>query len=348
MSNENIKVGITIGDFNGIGMEVIIKTFLDSRILENITPIIYGSSHIASFHRKALDINDFSFNKISNASEAQPKKANLIHLWEEEIVVEMGKSTETAGEYAFKSIEAATEDLAAGKIDVLITAPINKKNIQSDKFNFPGHTEYLTKYSNADDSLMLMVLNDLRVGTITNHVPIKDVSGKLSKDLICSKIDLLQASLQKDFAIKKPKIAVLGLNPHAGEEGMLGDEEKEIILPAIEAMQEKGIVVYGPYPSDGFFGSSNFTKFDGILAMYHDQGLIPFKTLVAGAGVNYTAGLPIVRTSPDHGTAYDIAGKGIASEESFRNAIFTAIDIFNNRKAHQEVNANPLTAQKRR
>ena len=348
MSKENIKVGITIGDFNGIGMEVIIKTFLDRRILENITPIVYGSDQIASFYRKELEINDFSFNIISKAADAQDNKANLIHLWEEEITVEMGKSTETAGMYAFKSLEAATEDLAAGKIDVLVTAPINKKNIQSDKFNFPGHTEYLTKYSNADDSLMLMVLNDLRVGTITNHIPLKDVSGMLTQDLICSKISILQSSLQKDFGIKKPKIAVLGLNPHAGEEGLLGTEEKEVIFPAIEAMQESGVVVYGPYPSDGFFGSSNFKNFDGILAIYHDQGLTPFKTLVAGAGVNFTAGLPIVRTSPDHGTAYDIAGKGIASEESFRNAVFAAVDIYTNRKNYQEINANPLMAQKRR
>ena len=348
MSKENIKVGITIGDFNGIGMEVIIKTFLDARMLENVTPIVYGSDQIASFYRKELEIDDFSFNKISNASEAKENKANVIHLWEEDIIVEMGKSTETAGEYAFKSLEAATEDLAAGKIDVLITAPINKKNIQSDKFNFPGHTEYLTRYSNADDSLMLMVLNNLRVGTITNHIPLKDVSEMLTKDLICRKVEILQSSLQKDFGIKKPKIAILGLNPHAGEEGMLGAEEKEVIFPAIQAMQEKGVIVYGPYPSDGFFGSSNFKNFDGILAIYHDQGLTPFKTLVAGAGVNFTAGLPIVRTSPDHGTAYDIVGKGVASEESFRNAIFLAVDIYNNRKVYQEINANPLTAQKRR
>jgi len=348
MSKGNIKVGITIGDFNGIGMEVIIKTFLDVRILENITPIVYGSDQISSFYRKELEIKDFSFNKISNASGAKHNKANVIRLWEEEVAVEIGKSTETAGRYAFKSLEAATEDLAAGKIDVLVTAPINKKNIQSDKFNFPGHTEYLTKYSNADDALMLMVLNDLRVGTITNHVPLKNVSEELTKELICRKIEILQSSLQKDFGIKKPKIAVLGLNPHAGEDGMLGAEEKEVIFPAIEAMQEKGVIVYGPYPSDGFFGSSTFKNFDGILATYHDQGLTPFKTLVAGAGVNFTAGLPIVRTSPDHGTAYDIAGKGIASEESFRNAVFTAVDIYNKRKRYQEINANPLTAQKRK
>ncbi len=348
MSKGNIRVGVTIGDFNGIGMEVIIKTFLDVRILENIIPIVYGSAQIASFYRKELEINDFGFNKISNTSEAQENKVNLIHLWEEEIAVEMGKSTEIAGRYAFKSLEAATEDLAAGKIDVLVTAPINKKNIQSDKFDFPGHTEYLTNYSNADDSLMLMVLNDLRVGTITNHLPLKDVSEVLTKELICRKIEILQSSLQKDFGIKKPKIAILGLNPHAGEDGMLGTEEKEVIFPAIEAMQEKGVIVYGPYPSDGFFGSSSFKKFDGILATYHDQGLTPFKTLVAGAGVNFTAGLPIVRTSPDHGTGYDITGKGIASEESFRNAIFTAVDIYNTRKNNQEISANPLTAQKRR
>jgi len=328
MSKGNIRVGVTIGDFNGVGMEVIIKTFLDVRILENITPIVYGSAQIASFYRKELEINDFGFNKISNTSEARENKVNLIHLWEEQIVVEMGKSTEIAGRYAFKSLEAAT--------------------IQSDKFDFPGHTEYLTNYSNADDSLMLMVLNDLRVGTITNHVPLKDVSEVLTKELICRKIEILQSSLQKDFGIKKPKIAVLGLNPHAGEDGMLGAEEKEVIFPAIEAMQEKGVIVYGPYPSDGFFGSSSFKNFDGILATYHDQGLTPFKTLVAGSGVNFTAGLPIVRTSPDHGTGYDITGKGIASEESFRNAIFTAVDIYNTRKNYQEINANPLTAQKRR
>ena len=347
MSKGNIRVGVTIGDFNGVGMEVIIKTFLDVRILENITPIVYGSAQIASFYRKELEINNFSFNKISNTSEAQENKVNLIHLWEEEIAVEMGKSTDAAGRYAFKSLEAAAEDLAAGKIDILVTAPINKKNIQSDKFNFPGHTEYLTTYSNADDSLMLMVLDRLRVGTITNHIPLKDVSEMLTKDLIFRKIEILQSSLEKDFGIKKPKIAVLGLNPHAGEDGMLGNEEKEVIFPAIEGMQEKGVLVYGPYPSDGFFGSSNFKNFDGILAIYHDQGLTPFKTLVAGAGVNFTAGLPIVRTSPDHGTAYDIAGKGIASEESFRNAVFTAVDIYNNRKVYQEINSNPLTSQKR-
>lgn len=348
MSKGNIKVGITIGDFNGIGMELIIKTFLDVRILENITPIVYGSSQIATFYRKELGRNDFNFNEISNASGAKENKANLICLWEEEVAIEIGKSTEVAGRYAFKSLEAATEDLAAGKIDVLVTAPINKKNIQSDKFNFPGHTEYLTKYSNADDSLMLMVLNDLRVGTITNHVPLKDVPEVLTKELICRKIEIMMGSLQKDFGIQKPKIAILGLNPHAGEDGMLGAEEKEVIFPAIEEMQDKGVVVFGPYPSDGFFGSSTFKNFDGILATYHDQGLTPFKTLVAGAGVNFTAGLPIVRTSPDHGTAYDIAGKGIASEESFRNAVFTAVDVYKKRKIYQEMNVNPLTAQKRK
>ena len=236
MSKGNIKVGITIGDFNGIGMELIIKTFLDVRILENITPIVYGSSQIATFYRKELERNDFNFNKISNASGAKENKVNLICLWEEEVAVEIGKSTEVAGRYAYKSLEAATEDLAAGKIDVLVTAPINKKNIQSDKFNFPGHTEYLTKYSNADDSLMLMVLNDLRIGTITNHVPLKDVPEVLTKELICRKIEIMMGSLQKDFGIQKPKIAILGLNPHAGEDGMLGAEEKEVIFPAIEEM----------------------------------------------------------------------------------------------------------------
>jgi len=347
MAEENIKVGITIGDMNGIGMEVIIKTFLDPRVLSNITPVVYGSSKIASYYRKALDAKEFNFNKINSISEAKSKKANLLNLWDEDILIEEGVSSKIAGNYAFKSLEAATNDLASGKIDVLITAPINKKNIQSEEFDFPGHTEYLTKFSNADDSLMLMIMDNLRVGTVTNHIPLKEVSSVLSEELLESKITLLENSLIKDFGIKAPKIAVLGLNPHAGEEGLLGEEEKNIISPLIEKMRAKGSLVFGPYPSDGLFGSSNFKNFDGIMAMYHDQGLTPFKTLVAGAGVNYTAGLPIVRTSPDHGTAYDIAGKGIASEESFRNALYAAIDIYKNRINFKELNANPLVPQKR-
>lgn len=348
MESKNIKVGVTIGDMNGVGMEIIMKTFQDNRMLDRITPIVYGSTRLASYYRKALNINNFNFHKIKDASEAQDKKPNLIHLWEEELRINIGESTSTAGEYAFKSLEAATNDLAAGKIDVLITAPINKKNIQSDQFNFPGHTEYLTKLSNADDSLMLMVKDSLRVGTVTNHVQLKDVPSVLSSELIVSKINLLKATLEKDFKILSPKIAVLGLNPHAGEDGMLGEEEKDIIIPAIEQAESGGTLVFGPYPADGFFGSSTFKKFDGVLSMYHDQGLVPFKTIAGGTGVNYTAGLPIVRTSPDHGTAYDIAGKGVASTDSFRNALYLAVDIFENRKYYREVTENTLVTKSRK
>ncbi len=345
---DNIKVGISIGDINGVGMEVIIKTFLDNRIMENITPVVYGSTRIASYYRKNINAQNFNFFKIDDATKAKQKKANLVNIWDEEVKLEVGESTANGGKYALKSIEAATEDLAAGKIDVLVTAPINKKNIQSENFDFPGHTEYLTKLSNADASLMLMVKDSLRVGIVTNHIPIKDVPKELTKDKIYDKIVLLRNALEKDFGIARPRIAVLGLNPHAGENGMIGEEDAEIIVPAIEKAEQEGMIVYGPYPSDGFFGSGNYTKFDGVIAMYHDQGLTPFKALAAGSGVNYTAGLPIVRTSPDHGTAYDIAGKGKASEESFRNAVLLATDIFRNRKQHKELHSNVLQPQKKK
>lgn len=343
---KNIKVGITIGDLNGVGMEIIINTFLDTRLIENITPIVYGSTRIASYYKKLLSINNSNFHKISDAANAHESKVNMVHLWEEEINFNIGESTQEAGSYAFKSIEAATNDLAAGKIDVLITAPINKKNIQSEQFKFPGHTEYLTKLSNAEESLMLMVKDDIRIGTVTNHLAIKDVSEALSKEKIVAKIELLKSSLEKDFGILKPRIAVLGLNPHAGENGMLGTEEIEIITPAIQEAEGVGTLVFGPYAADGFFGTGNFQNFDGVLAMYHDQGLVPFKTLAGGTGVNFTAGLPIVRTSPDHGTAYDIAGKGIASTDSFRNAIYLAVDIYNNREHYKEINASSLEIKK--
>jgi 4-hydroxythreonine-4-phosphate dehydrogenase len=345
MANQKVKVGISIGDLNGIGMEVIIKTLLDNRVLQDFTPIVYGSTRVASYHRKALGINDFSFSPIKDASDANSKKANLVNCWDEEVKMQLGLSSDTAGEYALKSLEAATSDLASGKIDVLVTAPINKRSIQSDKFNFPGHTEYLANMSNVDEALMLMVSDNLRVGVVTGHIPLSEVSKELTKEKIAEKIELMHNSLVRDFGVRKPKIAVLGLNPHAGERGLMGEEEGNIISPAIKKAKDNGMMVFGPYPADGLFGSSNFKNFDGILAMYHDQGLAPFKALSFGSGVNYTAGLPIVRTSPDHGTAFEIAGKGKAEASSFRNAMYLARDIFLNRKDHKELTANPLTPQ---
>ncbi len=342
--SQNIKVGISIGDINGIGVEVIMKSLEDIRILESITPVIYGSARIFSFYRKALNMPNFNYIKINKSTDAKDKQINLVNLWEEEIKISMGESSSEGGTYAFKSLKEATNDLASGKIDVLITAPINKKNIQSEEFNFPGHTEYLTKLSNAEDSLMFMIKENLRVGLVTNHVAVNMIGKELTKDLILQKISIMNQSLLRDFGIVRPKIAVLGLNPHAGENGMIGDEETTLISPAIELANKNGILAYGPYASDGLFGSGNFANFDGILAMYHDQGLTPFKALAGGTGINYTAGLPIVRTSPDHGTAYEIAGQGIASEESFRNAIYLACDIFQNRKNYKMMTANPLVA----
>lgn len=337
---------MSVGDLNGIGMEVIIKAFSDTRMLQSITPIVYGSSKAASVHRKTLDLKDFSFHTITEASEANAKKLNLINCWDDDVNLTLGTPSASVGKYALKSLEAATQDLAANKIDVLVTAPIDKNAIQSPDFDFPGHTEYLANMSNEDDALMLMCSGDLRVGVVTGHIPLKDVSANISKDLIVRRIQQLEGSLIRDFKVRRPKIAVLGLNPHAGESGMLGDEEKNIIIPAMNEAAENGLICMGPYPADGFFGSSQFKNFDGILAMYHDQGLTPFKALSFGTGVNYTAGLPIVRTSPDHGTAYEIAGKDMASPDSFRHAVYMACDIFNNRKLYRELTANPLQAQR--
>lgn len=340
------RVGITTGDLNGIGMEVIIKTLLDNRILSTCTPIVYGSVKTASFHRKALKINDFSFNIINNADEANPKKPNLINCWNDEVEIELGKPSTKTGNFAFKSIEAAARDLASGKIDVIVTCPIDKKTIQSEEFKFPGHTEYFTHMSNEKEALMLLCADGLRVGVATGHVPLKDVSSKLSKQLILEKLRILNQTLIRDFNIIRPRIAVLGLNPHAGDNGLLGDEERNIIEPAVsEANNKEGILAFGPYAADGFFGSGTMAQVDAVLAMYHDQGLTPFKALSFDAGVNFTAGLPIVRTSPDHGTAYDIAGQGIANENSFRQAVYLACDVYHNRKLYKEVNANKLQPQ---
>ncbi len=337
-----IKVGISIGDLNGIGLEVIIKTFLDNRMLLTCTPIIYGSSKVLSFHRKILGIPEFNTHLIRSADAAIPKKVNVINCWEEEVQMDLGKASDISAQYAFKSLEAATIDLHTGKIDALVTAPIDKHTMQNAGFKFPGHTEYLAEKLHAQNYLMFMVSDTMRIGMVTGHIPIKDVPAHLSTDAILQKIKIMNESLIKDFGIRKPKIAVLGLNPHAGDNGTLGVEDKEIIVPAVKKAMESGMVVFGPYSADGFFGSSTFKQFDGVIAMYHDQGLIPFKALAFTTGVNYTAGLPAIRTSPDHGTAYDIAGKNIASEESFREAVYLACDTFIKRKEYQQLTSNPL------
>ena len=342
---EKIKVGISVGDINGIGMEVIIKTFRDARMLEICTTIVYGSLKTSSFHRKALNINDFSFNKIKNPKEANAKKANLIECWQDDVEITLGQSTENGGKYALASLEAATADLAAGSIDALVTAPINKDNIQSETFNFPGHTEYLNEKFEGE-SLMLMVGENIKIGVATNHIPISKVANTLTADNIFGKLKILNKSLINDFCHTTPRIAVLGLNPHAGDNGLIGSEEENIIIPAIDNAKSIGINTFGPYPADGFFGSGNYKKFDAILAMYHDQGLIPFKSLSFGAGTNFTAGLSAIRTSPDHGVAYEIAGQNKAEESSFRQAIYNACDIYKSRKLTEEINQNPLATKK--
>jgi 4-hydroxythreonine-4-phosphate dehydrogenase len=347
MITEKIRVGITFGDMNGIGPEIILKTLSDNRLSQDLTIIVYGSNRVLNAYKKELDIEPFSFNGIKYAADAIPKKVNLVSLTKQELPISPGEVTEIAGKLAFMSLEAAVKDLAGNKIDVLITSPINKKNIQQKGFDFPGHTEYLAKYSNVDQALMLMCSEDLRVGVVTGHVPLKEVSEKITKEQIVSKLLTMDKSLKMDFTIQKPKIAVLGLNPHAGDNGLLGTEEKEVIVPAINEAKEQGVFAFGPYPADGFFAGDTFKKFDAVLAMYHDQGLIPFKSIAGDYGVNYTAGLPIVRTSPAHGTAFDIAGKGVANEQSFRQAIYMACDIYRNRTENRLLAANAMEVTKK-
>lgn len=342
-----IKVGITLGDMNGIGPEIILKTLSDNRLFQNITPVVYGSNRVMNYYKKAFELNDITFQGVKDAEQAVHKKANLISITKEELLVEPGKVTAQAGKLAFMSLEQAVQDLASNKIDVLVTAPINKKNIQSDDFNFPGHTEYLAKYSNVDEALMLMCSETLRVGIVTGHIPLKDVSERITKKAVLDKILAIDKALRLDYSIEKPKIAVLGLNPHAGDDGLLGMEEKEVINPAIQEARDQGILAIGPYPADGFFASSNWEKFDAILAMYHDQGLIPFKSIAGEYGVNFTAGLPIVRTSPAHGTAYDLAGKGVASEQSFRQALYMACDIYETRMENRQLAADAMQPSKK-
>lgn len=343
-STDRLRVGITHGDFNGVGYEVILKMLDDARIIELCTPIIYGSAKIAAFYRKSLELaGPWQPVQINSAADASADAVNIINVIGQEAHITPGEASKEAGEAAFIALERAVEDLKNGHIDVLLTAPINKSTIQSDTFRFPGHTEYLAA-SAADGSQPLMILfnENIRVALVTTHLPIAKVPEAITTENIVEKLALFNKSLTTDFAVVKPRIAVLALNPHAGEEGLLGKEEKEIIAPAIEKARQMKIHAFGPYAADGFFGNGLYTKFDGVLAMYHDQGLAPFKTLAMDSGVNFTAGLPFVRTSPDHGTGYDIAGKNRASEESMRAALYAAIDIYRSRQAFNEMTASPL------
>lgn len=344
--SEKLKIGISIGDVNGIGLEIIIKTLADNAIYNYCTPIVYGHTKVASFHRKTTEVEELSFNVINTAADAVGNRANMINCWEEDVKIEPGVVNKEVGKYSFLSLERATNDLANGEIDALVTAPINKDNIQSELFNFPGHTEYLQARDGAADSLMFLVSDTLRVGVVTGHIPITKVAENLSVEKIVAKLKLMNTSLKNDFWIRKPRIAVLGLNPHASDNGLIGTEEQEIIIPAIEQARESDVLAFGPYAADGFFANATYLQFDAVLAMYHDQGLIPFKQIAFESGVNFTAGLKFVRTSPDHGTAFDIAGKNLASPVSFREALFTAIHIVKHRKEGEVLNENPLAFSK--
>ena len=342
MEERKIRVAITQGDTNGVGYEVILKVFSDPNILELCTPIIYGSPKIASYHRKALNL-EVPYTIINHAEEARDGRVNLLACFDDEIKIEIGQPSQEAGAAALKALDRAMTDYRSELYDVLVTAPINKATIQSPGFHFPGHTEYIeTSVGEGQKALMILMNETLRVALVTTHLPIKDIAKAITKEGIVEKATIFHKALKRDFRISSPRIAVLSLNPHAGDNGLLGSEEKDIILPAIEELADKGIQAFGPFAADGFFGSGAYDHFDGVLAMYHDQGLAPFKTIALESGVNYTAGLPIVRTSPDHGTAYDIAGKGVADENSMRQAIFTAIDVFRNRKFYDEPLQNPL------
>jgi len=346
-SRKPVRIGISIGDINGIGPEVIMKALNDPRIFMDCMPIVYGSTKVFSYHKKNIR-GEFSFQVIDKAEDAKRKKINVINIWEGELEFKLGEPTEKSGQYALDSLENATKDLAAGKIDVLVTAPISKDAMNKNGFKFPGHTEYLADMSGQEEALMLMVSPSMRVGLVTCHIPLKEVTNVLSIDKISAKINEFNASLKKDFGIKRPKIAVLGVNPHAGENGKMGEEESTIIKPAIDKVLNENVLAFGPFPADGFFGSANRANYDGVLAMYHDQGLSAFKALSFDEGVNFTAGLPIIRTSPDHGTAYDIAGKNKASGDSMRNAIYLAIDVFRVHQQEKEYNANPLAISEKK
>ncbi len=342
--NKSIKVGISVGDINGIGIEIILKTFEDARMLEFCTPIIFAANKTISTHKKQLNIHTQTHG-IENATKAIQNKVNLVNVWRDNPRVDFGKETKDGGKFSFLSLQAAVKSLQNDEIDVLVTAPINKHNIQSDDFNFSGHTEYL-EANLEGESLMILMTDEIKIGLITGHIPIQKIAETITPGLIEKKVDIMYQSLIQDFNIGKPKIAVLGLNPHCGDNGVIGNEDNDIIKPTLEKIQADGKLVYGPFSADSFFGSGSYKNYDGILAMYHDQGLAPFKTLSFGNGVNFTAGLDKIRTSPDHGTAYEIAGKGIANHNSFKEALYTAIDIFKFRKEYQELVQNKLTIRK--
>ncbi|MGB5436288.1 MAG: 4-hydroxythreonine-4-phosphate dehydrogenase PdxA [Maribacter sp.] len=342
--SREIRVGISIGDLNGIGCEVILKTFEDIRMLDFCTPVIFASNKTISHQKNALGIT-INYNGVQDASKAIDGKINVVNVWKETPNIEFGKETQEGGAYAIKSLRAAVKSLIEGEIDVLVTAPINKKNIQAEDFKFPGHTDYLAQALEGE-SLMFMVTEDLKVGLLTDHIAVKDVPNAINPILIRTKVRIIEKSLQMDFGIRRPKIALLGINPHSGDHGVIGKEDEEIMKPVIKEMSEAGHLVFGPYSADSFFGSDAYKKFDAVLAAYHDQGLIPFKTLSFGNGVNFTAGLSKIRTSPDHGTAYEIAGKGVADHNSFKEAVFKAIHIFKNRQEYLELTESPLQKQK--
>ncbi|WP_053972064.1 4-hydroxythreonine-4-phosphate dehydrogenase PdxA [Mangrovimonas sp. ST2L15] len=343
---ENIIVGISIGDLNGIGPEVALKTFEDPRMLEFCTPIIFASVKVVSFIKKQLGLT-LNLNGINDLNKVVPGKINVYNAWNSGVNINFGKEDPVVGEFAIKSLFSATKALKSGQVDVLVTAPINKHNIQSKDFQFPGHTDYLAKELGGK-SLMFMIHDDLRVGLLTDHVPVKEVANHITKKLIKEKVAMVIDSLKMDFQIAKPKVAVLGINPHTGDNGVIGKEDDEVLKPTLLEIREKGDLVYGPYSADSFFGSKNYQNFDAIIAAYHDQGLIPFKTLAFGKGVNFTAGLTKVRTSPDHGTAYEIAGKGEADETSFKEAVFKAISIFRNRNEYEKLTENPLKLKQKK
>ena len=342
---EKIKVGITQGDVNGVGYEVILKAFSDGKMLDLCTPVIYGSKKYSAAHKENLKMENFPFFFIEDANEAKRNKVNLIDCCDDNEPLSLGEPTTSSGKAAFQSLDKAVNDLVEGKIDAVVTAPINKKNIQSENFDFPGHTEFLGQKDGGNKGLMFMISEKLKVGVVTGHIPLKDVASSISEEKIIKKLKVMSNSLKLDFNISKPKIAVLGLNPHAGDNGLLGSEEQEIINDAVKKACDEGIIAHGPFPGDGFFGSTQYLKYDGVLAMYHDQGLIPFKALSFGEGVNFTAGLNFVRTSPDHGTGYDIAGQNKADASSMRQAIYSAIDICKNRNTNQKLVAGALKPQ---
>jgi 4-hydroxythreonine-4-phosphate dehydrogenase len=325
------RIGITLGDLNGVGTEVVIKALSDNRLLNIVTPVIYGSTRAISFYKKLLNIEEFNYTQVRNKGQFAPKSINVVNCWEDVIEIVPGKQSRDTGKAAFLALKQASEELKEGLIDALVTAPIDKESIHSADFPFKGHTEYLTEFFGSSESLMFMISDTLRVGLVTEHIALKDVAAAVTKERIEAKLKIMEQSLRKDFGIAKPRIAVLGLNPHAGDGGLLGQEEEQIIKPVIADQKNKGRLVYGPFPADGFFASGNHTKYDGILAMYHDQGLVPFKSIAFETGVNFTAGLSAVRTSPDHGTGYAIVGKNLASENSLREAIYQANDIFKHR-----------------